>query len=154
MGKVYSRFLTKKAQNPTRWHICGLYKGVSPPRVIGQVNYNKEIIFGMNKDHLTNNLKTPCSTTRRFVKVIACAAITSNELHEVRRVRDEESLGTYLKWMMRPTAIGNSAKKGIPDVILSSPVWNWNKGKFQFVYDHFQRSRSLFISVPFKLHPS
>ena len=36
MGKVYTRFQTKTAQNPTRWggtHLCSLYKGVPPPGV-------------------------------------------------------------------------------------------------------------------------
>ena len=34
MGKVYTRFQTKTAQNPTLWggtYIYGLYKGVHPP---------------------------------------------------------------------------------------------------------------------------
>ena len=34
MGKVYNRFQTKTAQNPTRWggkYLYRLYKGVSPP---------------------------------------------------------------------------------------------------------------------------
>ena len=34
MGKVYTRFLTKTTQNPTRWggtYLHGLYKGVPPP---------------------------------------------------------------------------------------------------------------------------
>ena len=39
MSKVYTRFQTKKAQNPTRWggtYLYGFNKGVSPPRTLSQ----------------------------------------------------------------------------------------------------------------------
>ena len=38
MGKIYTRFQTKKAQNPYpmgRTYLYGFYKGVPPPRPLG-----------------------------------------------------------------------------------------------------------------------
>ena len=76
MGKVYTYFQTKKAQNPTRWggtYLYGLYKGVTPARVLSKHNFRC-------------NVKIPSKMTRYLkasVKLLASGDYTLLNTREI-----------------------------------------------------------------------